>query len=98
VELQTSHPGKKLRLRSRERVVPTTSTPHGKAVTVSRARIRGELQRHICSEYELDLGEDKDGILILAAAAVPGQALADYLGLDDIVLEIGITPKQARRA
>ena len=44
--------------------------PQGKPFTVSRAKIRGVISNGmICSEFELDLGEDKDGILILAGRA-----------------------------
>ncbi|HEY6192083.1 MAG TPA: phenylalanine--tRNA ligase subunit beta [Bacteroidota bacterium] len=69
--------------------------PQGKPFKVTRAKIRGEVSNGmICSEYELDLGGDRDGILILGDGAKPGQALADYLGLDDIVLEIGVTPNR----
>ncbi len=49
----------------------------------------------ICSEYELGLGDDKSGIWILPEDVKDGISLADYLGLNDIVFEVGITPNRA---
>ncbi|MDI6765371.1 MAG: phenylalanine--tRNA ligase subunit beta [Bacteroidota bacterium] len=69
--------------------------PEGKPFVLSRVKIRGiESQGMICSEYELDLGEDKEGILVLDPTSEVGIPLADYLGLNDTVLEIGITPNR----
>ncbi len=50
----------------------------------------------LCSEAELGLGDDGDGILILAAgAAAPGTRLADALPASrDTILEIGLTPNR----
>lgn len=77
-------------------VVPKNQhDPDGKPFTLSHVKIRGvESFGMICSEYELDLGADKDGILILDAKAKVGQKLSSYLGLNDIVYEIGITPNR----
>ncbi|HUL44404.1 MAG TPA: phenylalanine--tRNA ligase subunit beta, partial [Bacteroidota bacterium] len=44
--------------------------------------------------FELDLGEDRDGILVLDPVAKVGKPLATYLGMNDTVLEIGITPNR----
>lgn len=67
-----------------------------KPFTLKRANIRGiESNGMICSEYELDLGEDKSGILILKDEKLKaGTKLSDYLGLNDVVFEIGITPNR----
>ena len=43
----------------------------------------------VCSSLELGLGEDHDGILVLAEDAPVGTALADYLG--DAVLDAEVT-------
>ncbi len=48
----------------------------------------------ICSSYELDLGEDHDGIMVLDSKAKTGDSLSSYLRLNDTVLEIGITPNR----
>ena len=62
---------------------------------IRRSRIRGEVsQGMLCSERELGLGEDADGILELEADAPPGMDLIEWLGLDDVVIEVGLTPNR----
>jgi phenylalanyl-tRNA synthetase beta chain len=69
--------------------------PNMKPYTLSRVSIRGFLSNGmICSEFELDLGDDKNGILILPENSQVGIGLAEYLGKNDVVLEIGITPNR----
>ncbi len=69
--------------------------PHGEPFTLAQVKIRGvESFGMICSEYELGLGEDKQGILILGSHAKVGSLFSEYLGYDDTVLEIGITPNR----
>lgn len=70
--------------------------PTAKSFTLSRSTIRGiESNGMICSEYELDLGEDKSGIMVIEAEDVkPGTELNEYLGLNDVVFEIGVTPNR----
>jgi phenylalanyl-tRNA synthetase beta chain len=49
----------------------------------------------LCSERELALGEEHDaGVLALEADAPLGADLVTHLGLDDVVLEIEITPNR----
>ena len=48
----------------------------------------------LCSERELGIGEDNDGILALPADAPLGTDLVTYLGLDDTIFEIEITPNR----
>ncbi len=48
----------------------------------------------ICSEKELGLGEDHTGILVLDESAPIGTPFNEYIGLNDYVLEIGITPNR----
>ena len=62
---------------------------------IRRSRIRGEVsQGMLCSERELGLGEDGDGILDLEAGVPLGADLVEWLGLDDVVIEVGITPNR----
>ena len=62
---------------------------------IRKSRIRGEVsQGMLCSARELGLGEEADGILELDAAAPVGADLADWLELDDVVLEVGLTPNR----
>jgi len=57
------------------------------------AKIRGVLSTGmVCSEYELGLGEDHAGILLLDEGAPVGTPLVDYLG--DAVLDIEVTPNR----
>ena len=69
--------------------------PEGRPFVIRQAQIRGELSAGmICSAFELDLGEDREGILVLTGRSRVGMPLADYLGLEDTILEIGVTPNR----
>ena len=48
----------------------------------------------ICSKSELGLSEEHDGIWVLPDEVVAGTLLADYLGMNDTVLEISVTPNR----
>jgi phenylalanyl-tRNA synthetase beta chain len=50
----------------------------------------------VCSEKELGLSDDHEGILILPSEAPAGTPLVDYLG--DVVLDIAILPSTIRAA
>jgi phenylalanyl-tRNA synthetase beta chain len=59
------------------------------------AAIRGvESNGMMCSTRELELGDDHDGIIELAADAPVGQIYADWAGLDDAVFDVAITPNR----
>lgn len=65
--------------------------------TLKRTKIRGvESYSMVCSEYELGISDDHEGIIFLDDDAPVGAALADYLG--DVVLEVSILPNNARNA
>jgi len=65
--------------------------------TLKRAKIRGvESYSMVCSEKELGISEDHEGVIFLDDAAPVGAALADYLG--DVVFEVKINPNMARNA
>lgn len=62
---------------------------------ISKAKIRGvESNGMICSEAELELSENHEGILVLTDDKIIGQNISDALGLNDVILEIGITPNR----
>ena len=48
----------------------------------------------ICSQAELNLGEDSSGIWVLPNDAPVGESIIDYLELDDLILEISLTPNK----
>ena len=49
----------------------------------------------ICSSLELELGDDHDGILVLPEDAPVGLSISEYLGLDDTILDISLTPNKS---
>ncbi|MDO5088219.1 MAG: phenylalanine--tRNA ligase subunit beta [Leptotrichiaceae bacterium] len=62
---------------------------------IKKGKIRGEESNGmLCSEDELGIGSDKDGIIILPEDAPVGIPLKDYLGIDDTVFELEITPNR----
>ncbi|MFH0925866.1 MAG: phenylalanine--tRNA ligase subunit beta [bacterium] len=64
-------------------------------VTIKKAKIRGVISEGmLCSQKELGLAEDSSGIYILDTEALLGTLLLDYLNLNDIVIEVEITPNR----
>lgn len=60
---------------------------------IKRAKLRGvESFGMICSAAELGLAEASDGILVLPDDAPIGTDLRDYLSLDDVAIEVDLTP------
>ncbi|POZ63706.1 phenylalanine--tRNA ligase subunit beta [Chromobacterium alticapitis] len=49
----------------------------------------------LCSGKELGVPEDADGLMLLPADAPVGQSIRDYLGLDDQLFTLKITPNRA---
>jgi phenylalanyl-tRNA synthetase beta chain len=49
----------------------------------------------ICSESELGLGEDHDGILVLDGTPELGKPFADLVELPDVVFDLSITPNRS---
>lgn len=52
-------------------------------------------QGMICSQAELNLGEDASGIWVLDDSLVAGKPLAEALKIDDVIYDIAITPNRA---
>ncbi|MFO7768245.1 MAG: phenylalanine--tRNA ligase subunit beta [bacterium] len=62
---------------------------------VGEAEIRGQLSRGmICSEKELEIGEDAEGIMVLDPDARVGCPFAEHLGLDDVIIEVDVLPNR----
>jgi phenylalanyl-tRNA synthetase beta chain len=73
---------------------PPGATLPGSGV-IKAAVIRGvSSEGMLCSEKDLGLSEDHSGVLVLPADAPLGADLGTYLGLDDWILEIEITPNR----
>ena len=67
----------------------------GTGVDLKPGVIRGvESNGMLCSERELMLSDDHDGIIDLPADAPLGTRFIDYAGLNDPVIEIAITPNR----
>ncbi|GAA5525339.1 phenylalanine--tRNA ligase beta subunit [Microbulbifer aestuariivivens] len=63
---------------------------------IKKAKLRGvESFGMLCAQTELELGEDSDGIWELPADAPTGQDLREYLGLDDEIIEVDLTPNRS---
>ena len=74
---------------------PGTYVP-GIDVTLSVGKIRGvESHGMMCSERELQISDAHTGIIDLPEDAPVGTSFATYAGLDDPVIEIGLTPDRA---
>lgn len=69
--------------------LPGTDTPV-QAVSFRGIRSEGVL----CSEAELQVGDDASGLMLLTDEARPGTPLATVLGLDDAVIEFEIYPNR----
>jgi phenylalanyl-tRNA synthetase beta chain len=66
-------------------------------MTLKRAKIRGvDSYSMACSEKELGISDEHEGIIILDDDAPVGMPLADYMG--DAVFDISILPNMARNA
>src|SRR5574341_1442061 len=64
---------------------------------LKRTKIRGvESYSMVCSEKELGISAEHEGIILLDQDAPVGMPLADYMG--DVVLDISILPNMARNA
>ncbi|MCL1588227.1 MAG: phenylalanine--tRNA ligase subunit beta [Actinomycetia bacterium] len=68
--------------------------------TITRRDIRGITSNGmICSETELDMGDESDGIMVLnsdypSAGASIGEPFAPFIGFPDVYFDIGVTPNR----
>jgi phenylalanyl-tRNA synthetase beta chain len=73
---------------------PGTFIP-GKNITLSVGTIRGvESRGMLCSEAELEISENHDGIMELPADAPLGKSYMEWASLGDPVFEINLTPNR----
>lgn len=77
--------------------LPGARLPDG--TRIKKAKRRGVVSEGmICSSRELGLGDEHQGILVLDAGARVGASLAEVLGGEGAVLEVGITPNRGDAA
>ncbi len=63
---------------------------------IKKSKLRGvESNGMLCSEVELGISQESDGIIELAADAPVGADVSDYLSLDDQIIDIDLTPNRA---
>ncbi|WP_027149258.1 phenylalanine--tRNA ligase subunit beta [Methylobacter tundripaludum] len=63
---------------------------------IKRSKLRGvESFGMLCSEKELGLAADANGLMELAADAPVGVDIRDYLSLNDNIIEVDLTPNRA---
>jgi phenylalanyl-tRNA synthetase beta chain len=63
---------------------------------IQRAMVRGiESGGMLCSDKELGLSKESQGIRILPEDAPIGKSFAEYAGLDDVTFELKVTPNRA---
>ncbi|MDQ6962780.1 MAG: phenylalanine--tRNA ligase subunit beta [Mariprofundaceae bacterium] len=62
---------------------------------IKRGKIRGEVSLGMCcSEVELGLADEAEGILILDSSTEVGSDVSAYLGLETAILDLSITPNR----
>ena len=65
----------------------------GKLATLKPAKIRGVVSEGmVCSEKELGLSDNHEGIVVLSSNAPVGVSLAEYCG--DVILDLELTPNR----
>ncbi|HEX7357586.1 MAG TPA: phenylalanine--tRNA ligase subunit beta, partial [Ignavibacteriaceae bacterium] len=71
-----------------------TEIPNGNFI-IKKAKIRGtESNGMICAEDELLLSNDHSGIMVLDDDIEAGTPISEALNLNDVILEISITPNR----
>ena len=68
----------------------------GTALDLQKGVIRGvESNGMLCSEREMGLSDEHEGIIELPAEAPVGESFAKFMGFDDPVIDVAITPNRA---
>lgn len=63
---------------------------------IKKAKLRGVASfGMLCAEQELGLAENSDGLFELPADAPVGVDLRDYLGLNDAIIDVDLTPNRS---
>ncbi|MDN5733208.1 MAG: phenylalanine--tRNA ligase subunit beta [Psychrobacter sp.] len=77
-------------------VLPSDDVSNGKSgFKIKKSKLRGVASNGmLCGASEIDLVDDIDGLLELPEDAPIGTDIRDYLGLDNQILDISITPNR----
>ncbi|MCG3858255.1 phenylalanine--tRNA ligase subunit beta [Psychrobacter sp. Ps2] len=77
-------------------VLPSDDASNGKAgFKIKKSKLRGVASNGmLCGASEIDLVDDVDGLLELPEDAPVGTDIREYLGLDNQILDISITPNR----
>ena len=63
---------------------------------IKKAKLRGvESNGMLCSERELGLSDSHEGLMELAAEAPVGSDVRDYLDLNDVIVDLDLTPNRS---
>ncbi len=63
---------------------------------LQKVKLRGVLSEGmICSGKELEINDDHSGIMVLDENLSAGKPISEVFGLDDVILEVAITPNRA---
>jgi len=63
---------------------------------IKKAKLRGQpSEGMLCSESELGLSDNHDGLMELPEDAPVGQPVVDYLKLNDITIDVDLTPNRS---
>ena len=63
---------------------------------IKQAKVRGIASfGMMCSDKELGLAEESDGLLVLGADAVVGRSIREHLDLDDCLITLKLTPNRS---
>ena len=74
---------------------PSGTFVPGTGIQLKQANIRGEDSNGmLCSEKEMGLSDDHDGIIELPDDAPVGESWAVWAGLDDPIIDIALTPNR----
>jgi len=76
--------------------VATIGTTFPNGMVIKKAKLRGVFSSGmICSERELELSENHDGIMVLDDATELGTDMTRYLSGNDVSLELDLTPDRS---
>lgn len=64
-------------------------------IDIEKSKLRGvPSEGMLCSAKELGLAESAEGLMIFPSDAKPGREVRDYLELNDVTIEVGLTPNR----